>query len=140
MLSNGRPAPHLDERVDRSHAVVQAGVGLERDAHVVLRRAIAPQHVVAKVQVEHAVRADKADLDGMPSSAPPEVARRTAHRADRAVRVADRDRVMQLHLGIEWRGHEREHVLPAQPGQPQRNAEQMSQLGLPVPVLRFSWA
>ena len=34
--------------------------------------------------------------------------------------------------GVQGRGHEREHVLAAQVGQPQRDAQQVRQLGLAV--------
>ena len=53
-------------------------------------------------------------------------------RADGTVGEAHADRVVKLHLGVERRAHEREDVLAAQVGDPQRDTQQVRQLGLAV--------
>ena len=82
--------------------------------------------------MEHPPRADHADLDGMPVVGATEVAGRATHGADGAVGEAHRDRVVQLDLGVHGRGHEGEHVLPTQVGEPERHAQQVGQLRLAV--------
>ena len=114
LLSTGRPMPAATSASIGPDAVVQACPRLERHPPVVVRTAVAPQHVVAQVEVEHPARADDPDLDRVPVARRTDVARLPAHRADRAARVADRDRVVELDLRVERRRHQREHVLAAQ--------------------------
>jgi hypothetical protein len=86
--------------------------------------------------VEHPARPDHADLDGVAVVRAAEVRRRSAHRADRPIRVAHRDRIVQLDLRAKRRRHEGEDLLAAQARQPEADAEQVRQLRLAVPAAR----
>ena len=61
-----------------------------------------------------------------------EVAGCAAHGADGAAGEAHRDRIVELHLGVQRRAHEREYVLATQVGQPQRDTQQVRQLRLAI--------
>ena len=86
VVGRGAAQRRVHDRVDRADAVVQAGVRLERHAGVVVLAAVAPEQVLAEVEVEHAAVTDDADLDRMAVVRAAEVGGGTRHRADGAVR------------------------------------------------------
>ena len=91
-----------------------------------------PEVVAPEVDHELALRADRADLELVAVVEGAGVVRRAGHRPDRAVVVADHDRVVVLDRRVEDRLHQRERRVAAQPGQPERDAERVRELRLAV--------
>src|SRR6185437_9915323 len=128
----------VDERVRRAVAVVEEGVLRELGSDLEAVGAEEPELVALEIDHQLSLGADGPELELMTVAPRAEVARAARHRPDRAVVVADDDRVMMLDGCAEDRLHERERRLAAEAGEPQRSTERVRELGLRVaaPVSR----
>src|SRR5205807_10356180 len=126
------PETGVHDGIDRTSAVIEAGVLVERDGDVVIRRAVTPQDVSFQVDHHLTVRTDRADIELVAVIPGAPMGGASAEATDRPVRVAHADRVVELHLRTLWRRHEREDVLAAEVREPRRDAECMGELRLSV--------
>ena len=107
----------IDKRVGWPVAVIDAAFGAEVESPVAVDRAD-PCPAASDVDRELPVAADDADVELVLRGVDVRVRGGAGDRADRAVVIADDDRVVQLDRRAERRGGECEDLAAAQAGQP----------------------